>query len=137
MFRTAFTANGKNDHVTMFNFHLPLTVSSISVSGLAFAFKARTILRYSYLCTRFFEENIDANIWRLPFAVNAILNLSEHPILIPPRLRNAPESTTAFDSQIMYMVLICLGAYINDCSFIGMRAVVFVVCHKTVQGCKG
>ena len=76
--RITFTANGRNDHVTMFILHLPLTVFSFSVksSSLALASKVRIILHYSCLCTNFSEENINANLTSA-FAVNAILNLTQ------------------------------------------------------------
>ena len=56
-FTVAFTANGRNDHVTMFTLHLPLAVFSFSekLSSFAFASKGRIILHYSYLCTHFFK----------------------------------------------------------------------------------
>ena len=45
-FRITFTANGRNDHVTMFILYLPLAVFSFSVklSSFALASKDRTVL---------------------------------------------------------------------------------------------
>ena len=74
-FKITFTANGRNDHVTMFILNLSLAVFSFSVklSSLALASKVRIVLHYSHLCTHFFfQENKNAN---LTFAANAILNL--------------------------------------------------------------
>ena len=57
-FRITFTANGRNDHVTMFTLHLPLAVFSLSVklSSFALASKVRIILHYSNLCTNYFKK---------------------------------------------------------------------------------
>ena len=65
---TTFTANCRDDHVTMFTPHLPLAVFSFSekLSSFALASKARIILHYCHLCTHFFQENRNAN---LTFAV--------------------------------------------------------------------
>ena len=72
-----FMANGRNDHVTMFILHLPLAVFSFSVKlrNFALASKARIILYYSHLCTLYFKKTL-MQMSCLPFAVNAILNLS-------------------------------------------------------------
>ena len=75
--RITFTANGRNDHVTMFTLYLPLVVFSFSakLSSFALASKVRIILHYSHPCTNFFKKT-STPISRLLFAVNAILNLS-------------------------------------------------------------
>ena len=77
-FKATFTANDRNDHVTMFILHLPLAVFSFSakLSSFALASKVSPFFYYSHLCPiSFFQENLNAN---LTFAVchNAILNLS-------------------------------------------------------------
>ena len=67
--RITLTANGRNDHVTMFIPHLCFAVFifSAKLSSFALAPKARIILHHSHPCTRFFfRENINAN---LTFAV--------------------------------------------------------------------
>ena len=50
-----FTANGRNDHLTVFALYLPLAVFSFSLklSCFALASKAKIILRYFHLCTYF------------------------------------------------------------------------------------
>ena len=68
------TANGRNDHVTMFTLYLPLAVFSFSVklSSFALVSKDRIILHYSHLCFFFFQETLSF----AALGVNAILNLS-------------------------------------------------------------
>ena len=58
------TANGRNDHVTMFSLHLPLAVISFTVklSSFVLVSKARIILHYSHLCTHSSTENITMNL---------------------------------------------------------------------------
>ena len=53
-----FTANGRNDHVTMFTLYLPLAVFSLSakLSTFVLASKARIILHYSYLRIHIFKK---------------------------------------------------------------------------------
>ena len=57
-FRITLTANGRNDHVTMFILYLPLAVFSFSVklSSFSLASKARIILHYSNQCTNCFKK---------------------------------------------------------------------------------
>ena len=54
-FGVAFTANGRNDHVTMVILHRPLAVLSFSVklSCFALASKDRISLHHSHLCPYF------------------------------------------------------------------------------------
>ena len=84
--RITFTANGRNDHVTMFFLHLPLAVFSFSVKMISFALatKARIILHYSHLRTHFFKKTVTGiSRFSFRFAVNAILNLSHVSTLLP------------------------------------------------------
>ena len=56
-----YTANDRNDHMTMFILHFPLAVFTYSVilSSFALASKARIILHFSHLYNySFFQENI-------------------------------------------------------------------------------
>ena len=75
-----FTANVRYDHVTMFILYLPLPIFSFPVksSSFAFALNVRISLHYSHFCTLYFKKT-QTRISRLPFAVNAILNLSNNP----------------------------------------------------------
>ena len=69
-------ANVRYDHVTMFTLYLPLAVFSFSVklSSFTVASKARISLHYSHLLLFISRKHKCKS--RLPFAVNAILNLS-------------------------------------------------------------
>ena len=55
--RMTFTANGRDDHVTMFSLYLPLAVFRyiflIKLSSFALASKDRFILHSPHLCTHF------------------------------------------------------------------------------------
>ena len=57
-FRVTFTANSRNDHVTMFILHLPLAVFSFSahLSSFALGLRVRNILHYSQLCAIFLRK---------------------------------------------------------------------------------
>ena len=57
-FRITFTANGKNDHVTLLTLSLALAVFSfiVKLSCLGLASKVRIILHYSHLCTNFVKK---------------------------------------------------------------------------------
>ena len=57
-FKTMLTANGRNNHVTMFILHLPLAVFSFLVKLGSFVLesKARIPLHYSHLCFHFFKK---------------------------------------------------------------------------------
>ena len=60
-FRTKFTANGRNDHVTIFTLHFPVAVLSFLAKSSSFA--------YFHLCT-FFSRNrkreVNLDVYRLP-----------------------------------------------------------------------
>ena len=76
-------ADGRNDHVTVFILHLSLAIFSFSKKISNFALASKAILKelkgFSHLCTYFFKKTKtqirEARVYRLPFAVNAILNL--------------------------------------------------------------
>ena len=75
--RNKQTANNRDAYLTMCTLYLPLGVfsSSVKLSNFALASKARIVLHYSHPCTHYFKK-ISTRIPRLPFALNAILNLS-------------------------------------------------------------
>ena len=60
--------------------HLPFPVCryQLKLSGFVFAVNTRTILHYSRMLIIYFEES-ETGLWRLPFAVNGSLNLSNRP----------------------------------------------------------
>ena len=64
----------------MLSLCLPPAVFSLSVKwsscAHALASKVRIVLHCSHLCINLFQESINANLRRLPFAVNTILDLS-------------------------------------------------------------
>ena len=55
---STFTANGRNDHVTLLVLHLQLAVFSflVKLRSFALASKARIILHYSHLCSHFYKK---------------------------------------------------------------------------------
>ena len=64
-----FTADGRNDHVTMFSLHLPLAVFTFLVKLSTFAIASKCLAKCFALVSTmysFFQENINAN---LTFAV--------------------------------------------------------------------
>ena len=75
-FQITFTANGRNDHVTMFTLYLPLAVFSFSVKSSSFVLASKVRIVFAlfssvyYVCARNCQSNS-----HLPFAMNAILNV--------------------------------------------------------------
>ena len=69
MFRITVKTNGRNNSGANFSF-------SVKLSSFAFASKARIIFYYLSMYS-FFQENFkcESHVGRLPFAVNAVLNL--------------------------------------------------------------
>ena len=65
--RITFTANGRNDHVTMFTQHLPLAVFSFLVNFSTLKSKATIILHYSNYVSIFSRKyKRESQVCRLP-----------------------------------------------------------------------
>ena len=83
----------------MFILHLPLAVFSFSVKLSTYSFASASKARIVLYIHIFFMEKTQTRISRLPFAVNAILNLS---VVLNPLENNMKYTVVEFDVNTSY-----------------------------------